>query len=115
MQNSAGPPGAALRAAAETYLSHCFETQSPPHVSELAAILGLTLRQLSDAFLAEVGERPAAYLKRRQIARAEELLEAGQLSTTQIAYCAGFGTRASFFRAFKRITGCTPRTHQKRK
>lgn len=108
-------PGRELRSAAETYLARCFSDETPPRVSELAATLGMALKQLSDAFVAEVGERPANYLKRRQVERAQELLAAGELSTTQIGYRAGFGTRASFFRAFKRLTGETPRTHQFRK
>lgn len=65
-------PSGGLLIAAEAYLARCFELQSPPHVSELAASLGVTVKQLSDAFFSETGERPATYLKRRQIDRAKD-------------------------------------------
>jgi transcriptional regulator GlxA family with amidase domain len=44
----------------------------------------------------------------RLVEVAQQLLDSTTLSTTEIAYCAGFGTRRTFFRVFRRITGMTP-------
>ncbi|HEX8153268.1 MAG TPA: AraC family transcriptional regulator [Thermoanaerobaculia bacterium] len=92
----------------ERYLADCFAYEEAPRASELAARCGMTPVQLTRTFLREHGTRPAEYLKRRQVELAQRLLETTNLNTTEIAYCAGFGTRATFFRVFRRITGKTP-------
>ncbi len=95
-------------AAADSYLRDCFRNRRPPHVSELAKKIGLSLSQFSYAFVARHGERPGAYIKRAQVRRAKFLLRTTSLPTTQVGYRAGYGTRMSFFRGFKRATGMTP-------
>lgn len=98
----------AFENAIEQYLAECFAHEEPPRASELAARCGLSPAQLTRALQRERGMRPADYLKTRQVELARRLLEMTELSTTEIAYRAGFGTRATFFRAFRRITGETP-------
>jgi AraC family transcriptional regulator len=92
----------------ERYLSECFATENAPRASELAARCGMTPGRLTRVLLRERGTRPADYLKTRQVEFARSLLETTSLNTTEIAYRAGFGTRATFFRVFRRITGETP-------
>ena len=94
--------------AADAYLRECFRERRPPHVSELAKKIGLSLSQFSYAFVSKHGERPGAYIKRAQVRRAKFLLRTTSLPTTQVGYRAGYGTRMSFFRGFKRATGMTP-------
>lgn len=50
----------------------------------------------------------SAYFENARIRRAEELLASSALPIDSIAERAGFGTRVTFFRAFKRSTGMTP-------
>jgi AraC family transcriptional regulator len=64
--------------------------------------------KLSRTFVSTYGLSLSNYLKRRQLAHAERLLETSRLSTTRIAYLAGFGTRRTFYRAFRRDTGLSP-------
>ena len=92
----------------ERYLADCFAAEDAPRASELAMRCGMTGVQLTRTFVRACGMRPAAYLKRRQVELAQRLLETTRLTTTAIAYRAGFGTRATFFRVFRRITGKTP-------
>ena len=99
---------AELAAAAHGYLRDCFRAQSPPRASELAARVGASPVQLSRMFVRLFGQSPAHYLKLRQIERAKRLLRGTALSTNQVAYRAGFGTRATFFRLFRRVAGFTP-------
>jgi AraC family transcriptional regulator len=98
----------ALEGAIERYLSECFAREETPRACELAARCGLSPAQFTRALLRERGMRPADYLKARQVELARRLLETTDLNTTAIAYRAGFGTRATFFRVFRRITGETP-------
>ena len=91
----------------EQYVAHCCSIETPPRVSELAQLAGLSVCTLVRQFrdypltLAEV-------LKETQLAHAMEMLETSDLSTTRVAYACGYGTRRTFFRAFQRATGMTP-------
>lgn len=97
-----------LRKAVEEYLDRCFATEEPPRVTELAEVLGISREKLSRDFAAAYRVPLSAYLKQRQLARAQTLLAAAELSTTQIAYLCGFGTRRTFYRAFRRGAEMTP-------
>jgi AraC-like DNA-binding protein len=97
-----------LRQAVDHYLQRCFSLEETPRVSELAALLGMAREKLSRGFAAAYGVSLSNYLKRRQLAHAVHLLETSVHSTTRIAYLAGFGTRRTFYRAFRRDTGLSP-------
>jgi AraC-like DNA-binding protein len=91
------------------YLHDCFRDESPPRVKELAAHLGMSSVQLRRAFAEIMEMSPSRYLKAQQILYAQQLLRETDLSTNALAYRAGFGTRATFFRLFRKIAGMTPR------
>ena len=97
-----------LRKAVDDYLDRCFASEATPRVSELAAFLGIPRETLSRDFASAYGISLSGYLKRRQLARAQRLLVTSRLSTTRIAYLAGFGTRRTFYRAFRRDMGISP-------
>jgi AraC-like DNA-binding protein len=97
-----------LRHSVDQYLRRCFSDEETPRVSELATLLGVTRERLSRDFAASYGVSLSAYLKRRQIRHAQRLLAASELSTTRIGYLCGFGTRRTFYRAFRRSTGLSP-------
>ena len=99
--------------AVEGYLDRCFSTEEPPRVSELAVMLGITRESLSRDFAAWYGMPLSGYLKQRQISHAQTLLGRPELSTTRVAYLCGFGTRRTFYRAFKRVTGMSPDQYRK--
>lgn len=104
---------AALRYAVDQYLRLCFAGEQTPRVSELAAQLGIAREKLSRDFCTMYGVSLSAYLKRRQIRHAKQLLTASNFSTTRIGYLCGFGTRRTFYRAFRRDTGITPDQYRK--
>jgi AraC-like DNA-binding protein len=104
-----------VRDAADAYLRECFRRETPPHVNELAARLQVSIYELSRRFRAAVGEPPSSYLKRAQLRRAEHLLRTSALSMNAVGYRSGFGTRMSFYRAFKRGVGVTPSSYRRRK
>jgi len=108
---SISEPGA-LRQAADDYLAACFEHQTPPRASELAANLDVSTHHLSRTFRRLVGTPLSIYLKKAQIAHAKHLLRTTERSINDIAYDAGFGTRITFFRAFRRSTGFTPNQYR---
>jgi transcriptional regulator GlxA family with amidase domain len=98
----------ALRGAADAYLAECFQRKTPPRASELAANLTVSAHHLSRTFQKLVGTPLSLYLMHGRIAHAKYLLRTSQLSMNEVACAAGFGTRVTFFRAFRRATGVTP-------
>lgn len=96
------------------YLHDCFLNESAPRASELALRLGLSPVQLLRVFVKNLGTSPSTYLKWQQVEFAKNLLANTKLTTNQIAYRAGFGTRATFFRVFREFAQATPRRFARR-
>lgn len=103
-----------LRAAADAYLEYCFATATPPRIGELALRLDTTPAALARAFAKETGISLSSYLKTARVRRAQDLLRSTSLEMSAIAAASGFGTPMTFFRAFKRATGMTPRQYRTR-
>jgi transcriptional regulator GlxA family with amidase domain len=99
--------------AADRYLSACFAAGTPPRVNEFAREAGVSPRSLGRVFVAETGIGVAAYFQNARIRQAQDLFASTALSLKAIAYAAGFGTRVTFFRAFKRATGVTPAEYRR--
>lgn len=96
------------------YLEWCYRVETPPRVSEVADSLGVTSAQLSKEFRRLFGTNLSDYLKTRQVEYADRLLRETQLTVTKVAYRAGFGTRRTFFRTYRRIRGETPEQYRAR-
>jgi transcriptional regulator GlxA family with amidase domain len=104
--------GGACLAAADRYLNECFSAGTPPHVNEFAAACGISPRSLGRIFMTDIGATVARYFKDARLQRARDLLVTTDLSVNAIASAAGFGTRITFFRAFKRATGMSPEQYR---
>ncbi len=96
------------------YLTTCYDVETPPRVSELADRLGVSAAQLSKLFRKMFGGTLSDYLKEHQVEYADALLRETELTVTKVAYKAGFGTRRSFFRTYRRIKGETPEQYRER-
>ncbi len=96
---------------ARAYVHDCCRAQTSAHVNELAARVRLSRTQVTRAIKRETGRTASHYLRYLRIVRACVLLRAG-LTTQHVAYLAGFGTRASLFRVFKKETGMTPEQYR---
>jgi len=101
-----------LRRTADRYVQESFAKESSPQVTELAAQVGMNRSDFTKVFTYVVGEAPSAYLRRGQISCAKHLLTTTRMPMNAIAYRCGFGTRTTFFRAFKRETGMTPKQYR---
>jgi AraC-like DNA-binding protein len=77
-------------------------------VATTASRLGLSVRTLQR----RLGELGASYSALVDDVRRETALQlVGRRPSTEVALMLGFSTPAAFFRAFRRWTGTTPRTH----
>jgi AraC-like DNA-binding protein len=83
-------------------------------VSELADRFGFDASQLNKHFRRRYGVCVSAYVKQGQLALADELMRATNWTTATIAYRCGFGTRRTFFRAYRRLKGETPASYRAR-
>ncbi|WP_449590057.1 GlxA family transcriptional regulator [Nocardiopsis lambiniae] len=80
----------------------------PLTVEDLARRAGLSSRQLVRRMRAETGTTPLAWLHRRRIHLAQELLESTDATVEQIAARCGMGTATTLRRHFHRVVGVSP-------
>lgn len=77
-------------------------------LSELAGAAGLSPFHFSRAFKQTTGSTPAAYVMRRRVERAVNLIGSSSLGLAEIAHRTGFSSQSHMTRAVKGQTGHTP-------
>ncbi len=77
-------------------------------VSSLARSIGLSRTRFADRFRHFLGESPIAYLAHWRLKLGAELLQSTEKSVAEVAGAVGYGSEASFNRAFKREFDCAP-------
>ncbi|WP_216206914.1 helix-turn-helix transcriptional regulator [Amycolatopsis aidingensis] len=80
----------------------------PLEVSQVAAVAGCSRSHFIHSFAAAYGESPMAYLTRRRIERAKDLLRAANLTVTEICMLVGFASLGTFSRRFSELVGMSP-------
>ncbi|MGN9778024.1 helix-turn-helix domain-containing protein [Micromonospora sp. H33] len=86
----------------------------PLDLATVAAVAGLSRFHFQRLFTITYGLSPAAYLSRRRIERAQDLLRATNLTVTEVCHAVGFTSLGSFSSRFREIVGETPRDFQRR-
>jgi AraC-like DNA-binding protein len=74
----------------------------------LAREAGYSKYHFARSFAAAYGETPRAYLTRRRVERAKNLLRTANLSVTEICFVVGFSSLGSFSSLFRRLVGQSP-------
>jgi transcriptional regulator GlxA family with amidase domain len=64
------------------------------------------------SFRAAYGETPGAYLTRRRIERAKDLLRSANLSVTEVCFLVGFASLGSFSARFTELVGMPPSAYR---
>lgn len=80
------------------------------HVKEMAFEARLSLSHFSHAFKLTFGEPPLAYVTRRRLARACDMMLASDAPLSRIAHDCGFYDQSHFTRHFHRRLGMTPQS-----
>jgi AraC family transcriptional regulator len=83
-------------------------------LAELAALVRLSRFHFCTAFRLATGMTPGEWVTEARIGRAVELLEAQELSITQIALEVGYETPSSFTARFRQRMGMTPSQYRRR-
>ena len=77
-------------------------------LDDMARAANMSKFHFARAFAATYGETPRAYLTRRRIERAKDLLRAANLTVTEICLLVGFASLGSFSTRFRELVGCSP-------
>lgn len=86
----------------------------PLDLTELARTAGVSKYHFHRLFVATYGMTPTAYLSRRRVERAEDLLRATNLTVTEVCHAVGFSSLGSFSTRFRLVVGEGPREFQRR-
>jgi AraC-like DNA-binding protein len=97
----------ALRALIRPYLA-----QGHPHLSLVAEIVGMSERTLQRR-LAQAGLTFSEIVQDARFSIASDLMADTDLNIADIAFAAGYENAPHFSRAFKRLTGMTPRDYRR--
>lgn len=81
----------------------------PLSMNEIAALVGISRRQLERLFKRYVGEIPTKYYMNLRLRHARDLVLQTSMSITEIAMACGFVNGAYFSRCFREAFGCSPR------
>lgn len=84
------------------------QIEEPVSLSDLACELGISLACLKKRFRDETGIPPYEYVLQRKNDVAKDLLRAGELSVTEIAFRLGFPSSQHFAATFKKMNAMTP-------
>jgi AraC family transcriptional regulator len=80
----------------------------PLPMADLASAVRLSTSHFSRAFKASFGMTPHAYILRRRVERAQDMMRTTAEPLSQIALACGFCDQAHLSRLFHRATGITP-------
>jgi AraC family transcriptional regulator len=75
---------------------------------DLAGLVRLSTSHFFRAFRKTFGESPVAYVMKRRMLRAQELMLKSRVSLSQVALECGMSDQAHFSRTFRRIVGTNP-------
>ena len=102
MENSAPP--------SVRYISEHYDL--PITVDQLAEMECYNVTYFNDWFKQQTGISPGMYLRRTRIEKAKELLEDTEFGVTDIAVMVGYSSNSTFTRAFRSVTGMTPKAYR---
>jgi AraC family transcriptional regulator len=81
---------------------------TPIRISDLSAITKRNVRHFARAFKRTFGETPLAYLVRRRVERASQMMLRSDAPLSEIALTCGFSDQAHLSKRFRQYIGQTP-------
>ncbi len=99
-------------------LNKCYDfiedrLETPLRLHDLSNAIGCAQVHLAAAFKTATGQTPHQYVLSRRIARAQELLAAGEMPLAEIAYTCGFASQSHMTDVFREKLGVTPGRYRK--
>ena len=85
----------------------------PVDLDAMARAAGFSRYHFARSFRAAFGETPGAYLSRRRVERAKDLLRSANLTVTEICHLVGFTSPGSFSARFSALVGASPTEYRR--
>lgn len=85
----------------------------PLDLDAMAREAGFSRYHFARTFRAAFGETPGAYLTRRRVERAKDLLTAANLTVTEVCLLVGFTSLGSFSARFSELVGMPPSAYRR--
>ena len=86
----------------------------PLDLDAMAGEAGFSRYHFARAFRAAYGEPPGAYLSRRRVERAQDLLRSADITVTEVCLLVGFSSLGSFSSRFREVVGVCPSEYRRR-
>lgn len=86
----------------------CANTEKPIVIAELAEKAGMSLTSFHRHFKAVTGHSPLAFQRKMRLLEARQLLVAGRMGVTQVAYAVGYVSPSQFSREYRAMFGAPP-------
>ncbi|MBH8577766.1 helix-turn-helix transcriptional regulator [Nostocaceae cyanobacterium CENA369] len=83
---------------------------NPPSLIQLAQQVGLNDRKLKEGFRSVFGTTVFGYLHNYRMEVAQNLLMQGQMNVTEVAHQVGYASPTSFYNAFRKKFGVSPKS-----
>ncbi len=93
----------------------CAKPAAAWSLKEVAERHGISREHLTRAFLARVGQSPAAWLNQARVAKACHLLGQTDIELSDVAVQAGFSSAHTLARLIKQATGLSPRLYRQKR
>jgi AraC-like DNA-binding protein len=97
---------------AKDLMDRCYA--DPLDLNTLAREAGFSRYHFARAFRAAYGEPPGAYLSRRRVERAQDLLRSADITVTEVCLLVGFSSLGSFSSRFREVVGMSPSEYRRR-
>ncbi|NWO14183.1 MAG: helix-turn-helix transcriptional regulator [Virgibacillus sp.] len=82
------------------------------YLQDIALEVGVSKFHLNRVFKHHTGYTPRTYLEKVRINHARQLLQTANLNGIEIGFQVGYQSTSSFYKAFQRCNGCTPKQFQ---
>lgn len=87
--------------------------EEPLTLTQLAALGGISRRQLERLFKTQLGDSPKGYYLKLRLKRARQLLEESDMTVLQVGLACGFVSASHFSRSYRDQYGTAPREHRR--
>ena len=89
-----------------------YHLHEPINVDTIAQALGLSRGYFSSLFKKEMGIGVAAYIQKKRMEAARNMLRYSDMSYVEISQTLAFSSQSHFIQVFKKETGMTPRQYR---
>ncbi|CDN41421.1 bifunctional transcriptional activator/DNA repair enzyme AdaA [Paenibacillus sp. P22] len=105
-------PHAALIRSVSAFLLR--EHKQALSLRDISAFAGVSPYHLERLFKQETSETPRSFLEKIRVDKAARLLRTTDRGSLDICYESGFRSPSHFYKAFRRLTACTPSQYRRR-